>query len=48
MGSFKTKVFPDNPKQMVKIFAENGFNEVKLTETEFAFIISAKLNKGKI
>ncbi len=42
MGSFKTKVFPDNPKQMMNIFTENGFKNVKLTETEFAYIVSGE------
>ncbi len=42
MGSFKTKIFPDNPKQMVKIIAENGFKDVKVTETDFAYIVSGK------
>ncbi len=44
MGSFKTKVFPDNPKQMLNIFNENGFNNVNLTETEFAYIISGAID----
>ncbi len=47
MGSFKTKVFPDNPKQMIKIFTENGFKNVKLTETEFAYIVSGELLNEK-
>ncbi len=45
MGSFKTKVFPDNPKQMLKLFTENGLKDVRLTETEFAYIVSGKYDE---
>ncbi len=43
MGNFKTVVYPDNPEHIKELFEENGFKSVKVTEIEFAYIVSGKL-----
>ncbi len=41
MDKYKVKIHPDNPDNLKKLFEKNGLKVEKITETEFAFIISA-------
>ncbi len=41
MGEYKLKIYPDKPDKIKKLFEKNGLTNLKITETEFAFIISA-------
>ncbi len=43
MGSFKTKIYPDNPEKMKILFEEIGFKNIKITEIEFAYIIKGDI-----
>ncbi len=43
MGEFKTKVYPDSFENIKRLFEENKFQNVKITETEFAYIVSGVL-----
>ncbi len=43
MGEFKTKIYPDNPECIKQLFEEYKFKNIKITETEFAYIVSAIL-----
>ncbi len=43
LGEIKTTVYPDNPENIKELFIENGFENVNVTETEFAFIVRGKI-----
>ncbi len=42
LGEIKTTVYPDNPENIRELFIENGFENISITETEFAFIVSGE------
>ncbi len=43
MGIFKTRIYPDNPDRIKSLLSQNKFENIKITETEFAYIVSGIL-----
>lgn len=40
--TYKIKVYPDQPENIMRLMEENGFTNITQIETKFAYIFSAR------